>query len=237
MLFPSLFDFFFPRTCACCRARLSTGEASVCAPCLYFLPRLSNHSGEHGPVEQLFWGRIPIERAACMFYFGSEQTRRIVHSFKYFGRPEVARDVAAAFAEELLARTDFFEGIDAIVPLPLHSRKRKARGYNQCDFLAAGIRQATGLPVLEGTVERVVNNPSQTRLAARQRVENVAGIFRLVRPELIENRHILLVDDTITTGSTLASCGAELAKAKGARISVLALAFAGQLNDYPSDIL
>lgn len=130
-------------------------------------------------------------------------------------------------AQDLLD-TDFFDGIDFIVPVPLHRKKMRQRGYNQSAELAHGIAELTGLPVREDLVSRVVDTPTQTRLTAEERRENVRDAFRLLQPAAVANRHILLVDDVLTTNATILSCAEELVKATGVRISVLTLALAGQ---------
>ena len=202
----ALLDFFFPRTCVVCDRRLAPTEHSVCAGCLSSLPRILYKGGdEHGRIEKLFWAKVPIERATCALRYDAEEVRRIVHTFKYYQQPYVARDVAEVIAEELMT-TDFFEGIDALVPMPLHRRRLHKRGYNQCDYLAKGIHRVTGIPVVKGTLKRIIDNPSQTHLQLHEREQNVANVFRVAHPELLENKHALLIDDVMTTGSTLLSC-------------------------------
>ena len=129
-----------------------------------------------------------------------------------------------------LADSDFFDGVDLILPLPLSRRREKRRGYNQSTELARGVSEITGLPVDTSSVARTVDNPTQTHLTGQERQANVAGIFRLLRPEALRGRHVLLVDDVLTTGASLISCGQTIAAAGGVRLSVLTLALAG---DHP----
>lgn len=230
-LYHNLLDFFFPRTCAACGRRLAEDEASLCVPCIRGLDRVGyGGKDEHGALERLFWGQLPIERVTSFFYYSGENHQNILHNLKYFRRKEVGQDVGAMFAEELLD-SGFFEGIDGIVALPLHKKKKRQRGYNQCDYIVKGICRVTGLPVIKGAVERVVNNASQTRRSTIERKENVEGIFRLKNADLVAGKHVLLVDDVLTTGSTLISCGRELAKAPGIRISICTLAYAGEFGN------
>ena len=130
-------------------------------------------------------------------------------------------------AEEL-NEVGFFEGMDMIIPLPLHRNRKRKRGYNQCDFIAEGIKEVTGLPIERDVVLRMVDNTSQTHLLSSERKENVKDIFELKHPETIKGKHLLLVDDVITTGATTISCGKELAKAEGVRISVVSMGYAGK---------
>ena len=129
-------------------------------------------------------------------------------------------------AEELKA-TSFFDGIDLIVPIPLSRKKKRQRGYNQSDWIAWGISEAIGIPTDTTSVVRTKSNPSQTTLDHRQRRENVRDIFAVRHPESLEGRHILLVDDVITTGATMLSCAEAIARACRVRFSVLSLAWAG----------
>ena len=225
-----MLDFLFPRTCAVCDRRLARTEHSVCAACLSSLPRILYKGGEeHGRIERLFWGRVPIERATCALRYDSEEVRRIVHAFKYHRQPYVARDVAEAVADEL-SETDFFDGIDALLPIPLHRRRLRQRGYNQCDYLAKGIHNVTHIPIVKETLQRIKDNPTQTHLQLHDREQNVAGIFRVKNPQPLENKHVLLIDDVMTTGSTLLSCMQEMTKITGIRLSVFTLAYAGMLK-------
>ncbi|MCR4613769.1 MAG: ComF family protein [Bacteroidaceae bacterium] len=226
----ALLDFLFPRTCVVCDRRLARTEHSVCASCLTSLPRILYKGGEeHGRIERLFWGRVPVVRATSALRYDSEEVRHIVHTFKYRQQPYVARDLAEVTADELSA-TDFFDGIDALVPMPLHYLRRYKRGYNQCDYIAEGIRRVTGIPVVNGVLKRVRNNPTQTHLQINEREQNVANIFRVVHPERLENKHILLIDDVMTTGSTLHAALQELQHIPGIRLSVFTIAYAGMME-------
>ena len=229
-MFRAILDFFYPRTCVICDRRLATTERSVCAGCLSALPRILYKGGEeHGRIEKLFWGRVPIERATCGLRYDIEEVRLLVHTFKYFSQPQVAVDIAEILADELSA-TDFFEGIGAIVPMPLHRKRLRKRGYNQCDYIARGLQRVTHLPILKNALRRLRNNPSQTHLTMLQREENVKDLFQVVRPELLENKHILLVDDVMTTGSTLLSAMQELQNIPNIHLSVFTIAYAGMIK-------
>ena len=202
-------------------------EKWLCTHCFIRLPLTSYHLVEHSLLEKQFWGLFPIEKAVSMFHHDGKKTRRIIYHIKYFGHPKVATYLASLYAQEL-NDYHFFDDIDCIIPLPLHWRKQLKRGYNQSHYIAKGIQQATGLPIYYHVIKRENNNPSQTRLNAYERQENVKDVFRLTHPEKIAGKHILLVDDVTTTGATLASCAKELIKAPQVKISILTLAIAAR---------
>ncbi len=220
-------DFMIPRRCVMCGNRLSSKESHLCTSCYMHLPFTKYHLLEHSPLEKQFWGQFPVEKAVSMFHHDGERTRHIIYSIKYWGRPDIATYLAGMFAKEL-KKGDFFDGIDAIIPLPLHWRRQLSRHYNQSHYIAQGISQETGIPVWKKIVKRVKNNPSQTSVKSHERKQNVEGIFRLTHLESIANKHILLVDDVTTTGATLISCAQELARAPHVRISILTLAVASR---------
>lgn len=223
-----LFQFFFPRTCAVCGRRLTPAEGGLlCAACQLSFPYARPPYVPGSQLERRFWGKMPVVRAAALFrYHGGSDSAAPVLGLKYAHRPDLGYQMGRQLARQLLT-TDFFSDIDVIVPVPLARVRQFVRGYNQSVAIARGLGDVAGLPVETRAVRRTVNNPSQTKYAAHRRAENVEGIFRVVRPRAVAGRHILLVDDVATTGATLASCGAELARQPGVRISVAVLGDAG----------
>ena len=220
-------DFLFPRYCAVCGTRLTKTESDVCVSCLSGLPKTHAHLMTENPIEKLFWTFIPIGRATSYFFYESSEAHRVLHQLKYLNRPHVGEVLARVMATDL-QEEGFFEGMDMIVPVPLHWRRKRSRGYNQCDYIAKGISSVTGLPVAKNVIRRVVNNKTQTRLEIGERRENVEDIFKLVDADVVRGKHVLLVDDVITTGSTVISCGAALAQAGEVTVSVVSLAYAGR---------
>lgn len=242
MLIDDILDFIFPRYCVMCDKRLTTQEKHLCLPCYMHLPRTSYHKVEHSNLEKLFWGlkreddstdsainyNVPIERGTSFFFY-TESTKKILKQLKYYSYPEIGLYMASKFVEELKDDdSSFFDDIDVIVPIPLHWIRQMHRGYNQSTYIAQGISKETGIPVCTKAVKRTVNNKSQTLMARNKRHNNVKGIFSLTHPELLEGKHVLVVDDVTTTGSTIASCCNELIKIPNVKISVLTLAYAGQ---------
>ncbi len=229
-MYRELLDFFFPRFCIMCEKRLALSENYICVGCLRELNRIEYEGNDiHGNIERLFWGRIPIERATSMFLYEGEKTRRILHNIKYFDKPEVATILAKIFVQEN-RESGFFDDIDMIIPVPLARKKQRKRGYNQCDYIAKGLCEETAIPVRTDIARRVVNNPTQTHLSTEQRKDNVKNIFQIDKLEELSGKHVLIIDDVITTGSTILSLAEEIAKAEDVRISIFSLAFAGELR-------
>ena len=195
----------------------------MCLDCLYKLPKIEKiHLSE---LEKVFWGRFDVERVTAYFYYQKESPyNRLLHKMKYGNHPEVGMRLALMAAEQL-SKEGFFDGIDAIVPLPLSKKKRRQRGYNQCDYIAEGLSQTTGIPVLKDCVVRNKSNETQTHKTRDERWRNVEGIFSLANPELIEGKHILLIDDILTTGATLTNCAIAIKSGCNCRISVFTLAY------------
>ena len=206
---------------------MSPGEEVLCVRCQADLPRVRTVSFEENDIARIFWGLVPIEKGISFFHYTPHSPHsRILFERKYHNHPEVGKTMGRMMAEELKA-TNFFNGIDLIVPIPLSRKKERQRGYNQSDWIAWGISEATGIPTDTTSVVRTKSNPSQTTLDHRQRRENVRDIFAVRHPESLEGRHILLVDDVITTGATMLSCAETIARACRVRFSVLSLAWAG----------
>lgn len=228
-LLASLLNFVFPRFCPICGSRLRIDEDAICLHCNILLPR-TNHgkSPSDNNLAQLFYGRVVVKRAAAFFLYSSKtDNASIVYDFKYHHRPQLALQMGALMAEEMKGY-GFFEGIDCIVPVPLSLKRRMKRGYNQSEMLAKGIGRVTGLPVLPWVVIRKRFDGSQTHLSKWERDSNVEGVFELRDADSIAGKHVLVVDDVITTGATVASCAGELLRAEGCRVSVLSLCFAGK---------
>lgn len=223
-----LWELFFPRCCLICGARLLEQEKMLCIGCLAGLPRTGFHREKENRVERNFWGKFPIERATSFLYYArGGDVRQLLYELKYYGNKQVGEVMGRLMAAELLS-SRFFEGIDVIVPVPLHRRRERWRGYNQSYCLAKGLSAVTGIPVQANIMIRDRNTETQTHKGQYERWENVQNLFHCSRPQDLEHKHILLVDDVLTTGATLVSCADALQDIPGLRISVLTLALAGE---------
>ena len=218
-----LLDIIFPRHCCVCGELLSAQETDICLNCLYALPRIEAESRKD--IEHIFWGKIDIERATSyIYYHKGSPYNNLIHTLKYHGRPIVGERLAYIAAKEL-QESGFFDGIDIIVPLPLSRKKKRKRGSNQCDYLSDGISRATGIPVAKNTVRRTISNETQTHKNRDERWRNVEGIFSVAAPSCLEGRHILLVDDILTTGATLASCAKTIKESSNCTISIFTIGY------------
>lgn len=218
-----LIDLIFPRTCVVCGELLSPQEKDICINCLSTLPKIEKiHLDE---IEKSFWGKVEIERATSfMYYHKNSPYNNLIHRLKYKNRPDTGDRLAFLAAKEI-AESGFFDDIDAIVPLPLSKRKMRQRGYNQCDYIAKGLSRATGIPVIKNAVKRLKSNETQTHKSRDERWQNVEGIFALSDATMIEGKHILLIDDILTTGATLASCAKSIQEGCQCKISIFTLAY------------
>ena len=222
-----LLDLVAPRFCVVCGNRLAVSEDYVCSVCNLHLPRtgFQTHADDNQMVRML-WGLMPVERATALFYYApGTQTTHILEALKYNDQPEIGIMMGRLMAQEL-KDSGFFDGIDLIIPIPLARSRQRQRGYNQCTMLARGVSKVTSIPVVESVVVRERFEKSQTRLNRWERLENVDGLFALCDPQSLLGKHVLLIDDVMTTGATVCACSKPLQQVEGLRISVLTLAFA-----------
>ena len=220
-------DTVLPRLCSVCGEALAVDERWLCRHCMSQLPRTHYHEVDFNPVEQLFAGKVPVERATGYFFYekGSPYAQ-ILKNIKYGHMPRMATYLAAQAAREMTA-SGFFDSVVAIVPVPLHSTKLAQRGYNQSEFIAQGLSQATGLPVVKA-LKAVHAHDTQTRKGALERYQNTQGVYAVTRRSAaLTGGATLIVDDVVTTGSTLASCAQQLRQSLGeVPVSIFTLAVA-----------
>ncbi|HEX2920808.1 MAG TPA: ComF family protein [Bacteroidales bacterium] len=230
MWFVDLLDDFagllFPRTCFGCGNHLMRNEKVICTECLYEIPCTNFHNEPENQVAKLFWGRCRIERAAAYSGFSSgSRMQSLIHNLKYKGITEIGIEMGKMYGS-ILSQSGFTSGIDIIIPVPLHPSRQRSRGFNQSELIAGGISEGTGLPVFTKILVRSSRTKTQTKKSRFSRWINVEGIFQVNDVGSIKGKHILLVDDVITTGSTLEACANELLKAENVKVSVAALAYA-----------
>lgn len=220
----SFVSLFFPRCCPVCGLPLGRGEECLCTLCNINLPRTDLHLQPDNRMERLFWGKFPLERASAYFYYRKSSAYRfLIHRLKYGGQKESGLILGRQYAAELLP-SGFFTGIDILIPLPLHPKKQRSRGYNQSEWLARGISEKTDIPIDTEIVSRIKHTDTQTRKSVSERWENMEGVFALRKPEACVNKHVLIIDDVLTTGATVTACASALATVEGVRVSVLTIA-------------
>lgn len=222
-LWDDFISLLFPRLCYACGNHLLRNERLICTGCYVAIPRTNYHLLDDNPVAQLFWGRCLIEKAAAFsFYSRGSRIRNLIHKLKYSGIKDIGYELGRIYAVSLKS-SGFMAGVDMIIPVPLHPSKKRIRGFNQSEYISSGISDVTGLPLNTGSLIRTVLSATQTNRSRYDRWTNVDGIFSVTDEDSIRGKHILLVDDVITTGSTIESCVNELLKVNGVKVSVIAI--------------
>lgn len=205
-MFGEILSVLFPNNCSACEQPLARGETVVCTSCLTALPYTDYHVYPDNPVEKLFWGRAPLKAGTALFYFNKgNRVQRLMHQLKYYKDTDVGLTIGRMIGARIKGNTRFSD-IDRVVPVPLHPKKLKKRGFNQAELIARGISEESGIVLDTESLFRAVNNPTQTRKSRFDRYRNVSGVFQLKNFDPKSCRHVLLVDDVVTTGSTLESC-------------------------------
>lgn len=221
-----LMDLAWPNLCLLCEKPLIQGEQHLCLNCLYEMPKTGFKSFSNNLAADRFYGKIPFEKATAGYHYQKESNvKAALELLKYKGEKEVGSCLAGFIGAKLLAE-GFFENIDLIIPVPLHKTKAKERGYNQSDWIAKGLSQITGIPYDVTHLQRVLKNPTQTTKSIWERWENTQGLFVLKNTEAFRGKHILLVDDVLTSGSTLCACGHAMLEVPECKISFFSLALA-----------
>lgn len=219
-------NLFYPNICQSCGNVLYKNEHAICSRCLHQIPKTDFHLQINNPVSILFWGRVKIEYASSYFTFAKgSKFQKLIHKLKYHYRTDIGIELGKQLAYQL-KNSKFFDDVDLIVPVPLHPKKQKIRGYNQAEVIANGMSEIMKLEVNISNLYRSVHTQSQTRKSKLERWENVDNIFKLHESKLFEGKHILLVDDVVTTGSTLEACAQAILETKGSKVSIATLAYA-----------
>ncbi|MCO6498723.1 MAG: ComF family protein [Chitinophagaceae bacterium] len=226
-VFHNILHLFYPRICPGCGGDSIGKDEQLCLKCLNALPVTRYHLSRDNKIEQMFYGRIHIEAAMSFLYFSKHSlVQNLMHEFKYNGRKDLG-----LFLGQLMGRaiedSKVFNQCDVLVPLPLHPDKQKRRGYNQAEILCRGIHMITGQPVVANSVIRNIKTESQTRKDRIDRWKNVEHTFSVSDEVSLKGKHILLIDDVITTGATLEACAAAILNTGPAtKVSIATLAVA-----------
>ncbi len=216
---------FFPHNCIGCGTDVLNDENTLCAHCITQLPETNFLSTLNNPVEKLFYGRMQVEQAGSAFYFSKDSLlQNLIEQLKY-RENQVAGLFLGKMLGNIINNAKRFDDINAIVPLPLNEKKLFKRGYNQALLLAKGIAEVWQKPVIENAVERILFTETQTKKDRILRWQTMEGVFKVIDASVLKNKHILLVDDIVTTGATLESCGTSILQISNTKISICTLAY------------
>lgn len=225
-LLEDFINLIYPRTCVACGNTLFRHEEVICSHCLVHLPKTFYHKDANNPLLSLFWGKIPIEMVACFYFYNKgNKVQNLIHQLKYKNRPEVGVYLGKRYGS-YLKKSPLFSSVDVIIPVPLHQTKQRKRGYNQAEKIAEGLSSSMEIPYDSKSFIRSHATETQTRKTKEERWENVKNKFKVEESDKIKNRHILLVDDVITTGSTLEACAQVLLDEEGVKVSMVSIAAA-----------
>ncbi len=217
-------SLIFPKVCYACGKSLFKQEDCICTHCLYHLPKTNFHLYADNPVIKLFWGRTNIHSASSLYSFSKgSKVQHLIHQLKYRGKKEIGISLGKHYGNEL-KRAPLFSSANVVIPVPLHSRKLKKRGYNQSETFAQGISESMKAELPAGVLIRTISSETQTRKSRFARWKNVEEIFKISFPEKIMGKHILLVDDVVTTGSTLEACANKILEIPDTKVSVATIA-------------
>lgn len=217
-------SLLYPHLCLICDKTNLPRKESICLTCSYQLAKTNDFLAKENPFTERFWGRLQIESGASFYHFvKGGLTQQLLHQLKYKGKKELGRYIGQLFGANLNSSIHFKE-IDLIIPVPLHLKKQHIRGYNQSTSFAKGLSETLGIPYREKILIRTQYASSQTQKNRMERFESMQAAFQVTQPNSIANRHLLLVDDVLTTGATLEACGTCLLKVPGTRLSMATIA-------------
>lgn len=223
-LLQAFVSLFYPNLCVICGKPLVTGENYFCLECFLKLPKTHSHLAPDNQAISRFAGKIPLVKGAAYLYYDKEGIgQQLIAEIKYKDNRNLGEWMGALLAKEWLT-SGFFHDIDYLAPVPLHPSKERKRGFNQAEMIALGIARVTGIPVDTKNVFRKKANTTQTKKGLFERWKNTKDLFEVKDLDLFNNKHILIIDDVLTTGSTLEAVAQSILKAKGVKISFLTLA-------------
>ena len=221
--FNGFMSIIYPNICLLCRHQLIANEQHICNLCLFNLAKTEYHHKKDNLAELLFWGRAKVDRAAAFFFYQKDNnSQKIIHHIKYKNEKELGQYLGSKYGS-LLKKTSWVTEADFLLPVPLHPKKQKSRGYNQAEWIAKGISETTNIPINTKILCRNKHTDSQTRKGRYNRWQNTSGIFSINNPDSLTNKSVIIVDDVVTTGATIEACTYHLEKIPGITIHVLSL--------------
>ena len=225
-LLDHLINLLYPRLCAACGNLLMSNEEDVCLSCRYLLPKTMYEKNADNPLAQMFYGQVGFHAVTAEFFFSKTgKVQHLLHQLKYEGNKDAGFFLGQQIGESI-RESELFQGIDYLVPIPLHPKKEHIRGYNQSHVIAQGVEEKTKIPIMADCLYRKVFTSTQTKKSREERWENVKDIFDMKDYERLKGRHVLLIDDVLTTGATLLAAGKTLSQVGDIKISVATAACA-----------
>lgn len=214
----------FPNLCICCDGYISHQENQVCDLCMYTLPKYEENEFKDNSLARKFWGRVSLENVAAQYKLtGSSAVKSIIHQIKYRGNTDLGIAMGEVLGATLMKST-LFTDVNLLLPVPLHPKKERLRGYNQCDLLLTGLGAVMNIPIVKNKLIRKKHNSTQTKKNRYERYINSKEVFCITDIEALQNKHVLIVDDVITTGATIEACASVLLDVDGLKLSVATLA-------------
>lgn len=224
----SVLQLFYPHVCAGCGNDALASESQLCIKCIHQLPFTSFEKHNGNPIEKMLSGRIAFNHATSLLYFTKESLiQRLMHEFKYRSNKDLGRQLGAMMGSHL-KESSKFNNAEALIPLPLFENKEYTRGFNQSKILCEGISEVMKVEIINDAIIRPVATETQTKKGRVERWRNMEGKFRVISNSQIKDKHILLIDDVITTGATIEACAGELINS-GAKVSIATLCFASNV--------
>lgn len=221
-----LVSLLYPNLCMACSDHAPAHGEIICLRCQHKLPRTNFHLEKENPFAERFWGRISIENGAALYHFiKGGKVQELIHRLKYLGKREIGIRLGQWYGAQL-KQSEQFKAIDLLVPVPLHPRKERLRGYNQSALFAMGMAEAMGKPWMKNALIRKAFTETQTHKSRTERLENVLEVFAVNDSKALQDKHILLVDDVMTTGATLEACGMRILEIPGTKLSMATIAIA-----------
>lgn len=223
-MFANLLNLFFPEVCAGCDSVLLNGETVICTSCRHGLPLTNHLLTPENEAFQKFYGKIPVEFVATLCYFHKKgMVQEMIHKLKYKGQENIGAAMGTWLANDLKS-LDIIREVDAIIPVPIHRRRLRERGYNQVHAFGEALSDTLGIPLVEDLLVRKVYSKSQTKKNRAGRSSNSQTVFDIDLRVPTAHKHFLLIDDVLTTGATLEACGRALLQIENARISIVCIA-------------